>query len=50
MEMGSLVNDDTILVYRFSTLTPSALPTLVDRTSDPRSNDEGVSVVENSLA
>ncbi|KAG0317373.1 hypothetical protein BGZ97_005491 [Linnemannia gamsii] len=33
-------NDDTILVYRFSTLTPSALPTLVDRISDPRSTDE----------
>ncbi|KAF9143543.1 hypothetical protein BGX30_000159 [Mortierella sp. GBA39] len=40
MEMGSLVNDDKILVYRFSTLTPSALPTLVDRIADPRSNDE----------
>ncbi|KAF9340826.1 hypothetical protein BGZ91_012363 [Linnemannia elongata] len=39
-----VVNDDTILVYRFSTLTPSALPTLVDRISDPRSNDEGQSI------
>ncbi|KAF9136218.1 hypothetical protein BGW39_003663 [Mortierella sp. 14UC] len=35
-----VVNDDMILVYRFSTLTPSALPTLVDRISDPRSVDE----------
>ncbi|KAG0288989.1 hypothetical protein BGZ96_007344 [Linnemannia gamsii] len=35
-----VVNDDKILVYRFSTLTPSALPTLVDRISDPRSTDE----------
>ncbi|KAF9905603.1 hypothetical protein EC991_001502 [Linnemannia zychae] len=35
-----IVNDDKILVYRFSTLTPSALPALVDRISDPRSVDE----------
>ncbi|KAK3834818.1 MAG: hypothetical protein JOS17DRAFT_737851 [Linnemannia elongata] len=39
-----VVNDDKILVYRFSTLTPSTLPTLVDRISDPRSNDEDESM------
>ncbi|KAF8940506.1 hypothetical protein BGZ47_007723 [Haplosporangium gracile] len=39
-----VVNDDKILVYRFSTLTPSTLPTLVDRISDPRSTDEDESM------
>ncbi|KAF9152755.1 hypothetical protein BG015_004772 [Linnemannia schmuckeri] len=39
-----VVNDDKILVYRFPTLTPSALPTLADRISDPRSIDEDESM------
>ncbi|KAF9088633.1 hypothetical protein BGX23_007224 [Mortierella sp. AD031] len=35
-----VVNEDKILVYRFSTLTPSGLPIFVERISDPRGTDE----------
>ncbi|KAF9934831.1 hypothetical protein FBU30_010804 [Linnemannia zychae] len=39
-----MLNDDKILVYRFATLTPTALPILVDRISDPRSIDDETSM------
>ncbi|KAI7832740.1 hypothetical protein BC939DRAFT_405280, partial [Gamsiella multidivaricata] len=46
-----IVNGDRILVYHFSTLTPSGLPTLTKRMSDPRcandnSDDKTINVIK----
>ncbi|KAI8601308.1 hypothetical protein EDD21DRAFT_321884, partial [Dissophora ornata] len=46
-----IVNGDKILVYQFSTLTPSGLPTPIRRLSDPRcmnddTNDKTINVIK----
>ncbi|KAI1293454.1 hypothetical protein EDD11_008352, partial [Mortierella claussenii] len=38
-----IVNGDKILVYRFSTLTPSGLPVVETRLSDPRCAHDEIS-------